>query len=148
MFLCVCVLGARCSVIGSGDQVMVTCGSVVKLRHEPTGYHLHSHPIKWGGGSGQQSVTSHGSEDDQGSMWIVSTVLGCTPRILMHVGIFFIATSACNAVRVRRCLLQCFFSFLHISSSSIIDVVFIFIDTAPVVSIVIVWDLENEGIAK
>ena len=53
-------------------SVLVTCGSVIKLRHESTGYHLHSHTIKWGGGSGQQSVTAHGSEDDQGSMWLVS----------------------------------------------------------------------------
>lgn len=52
--------------------VIVTCGSVIKLRHELSGFHLHSHTIKWGGGSGQQSVTAHGSEDDQGSMWIVS----------------------------------------------------------------------------
>lgn len=63
----------------SAGEVMVTCGSVVKLRHEPTGYHLHSHPIKWGGGSGQQSVTSHGSEDDQGSMWIVKEADGAMP---------------------------------------------------------------------
>ena len=55
-------------------SVLVTCGSVIKLRHESTGYHLHSHTIKWGGGSGQQSVTAHGSEDDQGSMWLVSSI--------------------------------------------------------------------------
>ncbi|CAN0267378.1 unnamed protein product, partial [Hapterophycus canaliculatus] len=52
--------------------VLVTCGSVIKLRHDNTRFHLHSHVIKWGGGSGQQSVTGHGGEDDQGSMWIVS----------------------------------------------------------------------------
>lgn len=68
--------------------VLVTCGSVIKVRHEASGYHLHSHSIKWGGGSGQQSVTAHGSEDDQGSMWIVSSRL-C-------IGSPFLAFSLCT----------------------------------------------------
>lgn len=49
----------------------VTCGSVLKLVHKLTGHHLHSHPIAWGSGSGQQSVTTTGSNNDAGSLWIV-----------------------------------------------------------------------------
>ncbi len=32
---------------------------------------LHSHDINWGSGSGQQSVTTHGSIDDPNSLWII-----------------------------------------------------------------------------
>ncbi|CAM9692874.1 unnamed protein product [Phaeothamnion confervicola] len=61
------------------DAVGVTCGSAVKLRHQETGYHLHSHQIRWGTGSGQQSVTAHGSADDQGGLWLVKEAHGGLP---------------------------------------------------------------------
>lgn len=64
------------------NSVLVTCGSVIKLRHDTTHFHLHSHVIKWGGGSGQQSVTGHGGEDDQGSMWIVRNLFLCVSSSL------------------------------------------------------------------
>lgn len=41
----------------SAGQEMVTCGSMIKLRHVPTGFRLHSHQVAYGSGSGQQSVT-------------------------------------------------------------------------------------------
>ena len=53
------------------EQSPVTCGSMIKLRHEETGNHLHSHQIQWGSGSGQQSVTGHGSSNDAGANWVV-----------------------------------------------------------------------------
>ena len=62
----------------------VTCGSVVKIIHKDTGHHLHSHPIAWGSGSGQQSVTSTGSIDDQGSLWIVKDAT--TSKIACEIG--------------------------------------------------------------
>ena len=55
----------------AGSDDAVTCGSVVKIIHKESGHHLHSHPIAWGSGSGQQSVTSTGSSDDTGSLWLV-----------------------------------------------------------------------------
>mmetsp|Transcript_1045 Transcript_1045/g.1161 ORF Transcript_1045/g.1161 Transcript_1045/m.1161 type:complete len:227 (+) Transcript_1045:63-743(+) len=58
-------------VIANGKGDPVTCGSVVKLIHKETGHHLHSHPIAWGSGSGQQSITSTGSNNDAGSLWLV-----------------------------------------------------------------------------
>lgn len=63
---------------GSSDQP-VTCGSVVKLLHVQTGHHLHSHSIAWGSGSGQQSVTATGSNNDQGSLWLVKDATTSPP---------------------------------------------------------------------
>ena len=56
LVLVICVCG------GGLGAAMVTCGSMVKLKHVPTGFRLHSHEIPYGngnGGSGQQSVTAH-----------------------------------------------------------------------------------------
>ncbi|KJE95958.1 mannosyltransferase [Capsaspora owczarzaki ATCC 30864] len=49
----------------------VTCGSVVKLTHAPTGAKLHSHEVKYGTGSTQQSVTGFPQADDTNSYWTV-----------------------------------------------------------------------------
>lgn len=57
--------------ISTANENAVTCGSVIKLLHKDTGHHLHSHTIAWGSGSGQQSVTATGSQNDPNSMWIV-----------------------------------------------------------------------------
>uniref|UniRef100_V5HAV7 Putative secreted stromal cell-derived factor 2 n=1 Tax=Ixodes ricinus TaxID=34613 RepID=V5HAV7_IXORI len=42
-----------------GELRYVTCGSVLKLQNTEHGVRLHSHDIKYGSGSGQQSVTGH-----------------------------------------------------------------------------------------
>lgn len=44
---------------------------VYQLKNRSTGFRLHSHDVKWGSGSGQQSVTSTGSKDDPNSLWVV-----------------------------------------------------------------------------
>mmetsp|Transcript_12203 Transcript_12203/g.18433 ORF Transcript_12203/g.18433 Transcript_12203/m.18433 type:complete len:227 (+) Transcript_12203:36-716(+) len=59
------------SHVAADSDEIVTCGSTIKLIHAETKHHLHSHGIAYGSGSGQQSVTCHGSTDDQGSMWIL-----------------------------------------------------------------------------
>ena len=41
----------------------------MRFRHVSSGYHLHSHGISYGSGSGQQSVTAVSSDDDSGSLW-------------------------------------------------------------------------------
>src|SRR5688572_7602751 len=56
------------------DLSFVTCGSVVKLRHIPTNYRLHSHQVTYGSGSGQQSVTGFPNNDDPNSYWSVRGV--------------------------------------------------------------------------
>ncbi|KAL6071182.1 Stromal cell-derived factor 2 [Balamuthia mandrillaris] len=50
---------------------VVTCGSVIALKHVATGYRLHSHQVAYGSGSGQQSVTAVTSADDTDNLWTV-----------------------------------------------------------------------------
>eukprot|EP00027_Filamoeba_sp_ATCC50430_P005215 CAMPEP_0168552928 /NCGR_PEP_ID=MMETSP0413-20121227/6980_1 /TAXON_ID=136452 /ORGANISM="Filamoeba nolandi, Strain NC-AS-23-1" /LENGTH=165 /DNA_ID=CAMNT_0008583579 /DNA_START=146 /DNA_END=640 /DNA_ORIENTATION=- len=55
---------------------MVTCGSVIKLKHISTGHRLHSHQVTYGSGSGQQSVTGFPGTDDPNSFWVVRGPMG------------------------------------------------------------------------
>jgi len=59
----------RCSA--KSEFKVVTCGSVLKLYNQRQGARLHSHDVKYGSGSGQQSVTGSSSPDDHNSYWIV-----------------------------------------------------------------------------
>lgn len=56
---------------------------------------MHSHAVAWGSGSGQQSVTTHGSANDQQSYWVVkephngvactiSTAIKCGEKIRLQ----------------------------------------------------------------
>ncbi|KNE62404.1 hypothetical protein AMAG_07626 [Allomyces macrogynus ATCC 38327] len=58
----------------------VTCGAVIKLSHVPSGFKLHSHNVRYGSGSGQQSVTALPNRDDPSSLWLVKKGWGesCT----------------------------------------------------------------------
>lgn len=49
----------------------VTCGSVIKLYNRNFQVRLHSHDVKYGSGSGQQSVTGTPEGTDDGSYWAV-----------------------------------------------------------------------------
>nr|XP_025123008.1 stromal cell-derived factor 2-like protein 1 isoform X2 [Bubalus bubalis] len=51
------------------DAGLVTCGSVLKLFNTQHRVRLHSHDIKYGSGSGQQSVTGVEASDDANSYW-------------------------------------------------------------------------------
>ncbi|XP_011252672.1 stromal cell-derived factor 2 [Camponotus floridanus] len=54
----------------------VTCGSVVKLLNVNYNVRLHSHDIKYGSGSGQQSVTGINTKEDGDSYWFVKAESG------------------------------------------------------------------------
>jgi len=54
----------------SGNE-LVTCTSIIKLQNLHRGVRLHSHEVKYGGGSGQQSVTGVSNGDDVNSYWII-----------------------------------------------------------------------------
>lgn len=54
----------------------MTCGSAIKLTHQLTGYKLHSHDVKYGSGSGQQSVTAFPQADDPNSYFVVQAADG------------------------------------------------------------------------
>ncbi|KAK3924691.1 Stromal cell-derived factor 2-like protein 1 [Frankliniella fusca] len=58
----------------------VSCGSVIKLMNSATKIRLHSHDVKYGTGSGQQSVTGVEEKDDSNSHWVVKAENGkqCT----------------------------------------------------------------------
>lgn len=64
----VLALGAAARGGGSGP---VTCGSVVKLLNVRHNVRLHSHDVRYGSGSGQQSVTGVSAADDGNSYWRV-----------------------------------------------------------------------------
>ncbi|XP_016363109.1 stromal cell-derived factor 2-like protein 1 [Sinocyclocheilus anshuiensis] len=64
----VCFMFAQCGARDL-DSSYVTCGSVVKLLNTRHSVRLHSHDVKYGSGSGQQSVTGVDSADDANSYW-------------------------------------------------------------------------------
>ncbi|XP_076362127.1 stromal cell-derived factor 2-like isoform X1 [Tachypleus tridentatus] len=54
----------------------VTCGSIIKIQNISYKVRLHSHDIKYGSGSGQQSVTGIDSQEDNNSHWVVKGKIG------------------------------------------------------------------------
>lgn len=54
----------------------VTCGSVFRLENVETGRRLHSHDVKYGSGSAQQSVTGFAEPHDSNSLWVLHTFVG------------------------------------------------------------------------
>jgi len=67
MILLVAVVFLRDALGKSMDRV--TCGSVIKLYNDKSDVRLHSHDVKYGSGSGQQSVTGVDDVDDVNSHW-------------------------------------------------------------------------------
>ncbi|XP_029423007.1 stromal cell-derived factor 2 isoform X2 [Nannospalax galili] len=63
------LLGGFWSAVGASSMAVVTCGSVVKLLNTRHNVRLHSHDVRYGSGSGQQSVTGVTSVDDSNSYW-------------------------------------------------------------------------------
>lgn len=62
--------------IEAGKSQFVTCGSIVKLLNSDYGSRLHSHDVKYGSGSGQQSVTGIEIGEDVGSHWSIKAPTG------------------------------------------------------------------------
>ncbi|GCB62537.1 stromal cell-derived factor 2-like [Scyliorhinus torazame] len=56
-------------LLGTSQLSYVTCGSVIKLLNTLHNVRLHSHDVKYGSGSGQQSVTGVTEADDSNSYW-------------------------------------------------------------------------------
>lgn len=63
------------SIDGARTQY-VTCGSIVKLLNSDYRSRLHSHDVKYGSGSGQQSVTGIDIQEDVGSHWSIKAATG------------------------------------------------------------------------
>lgn len=83
MFVSVAILLTFVNQIAALATDAVTCGSVIKLKHKDSviyfivyfialqGFHLHSHAIAWGSGSGQQSITANDAQADGNSLWLI-----------------------------------------------------------------------------
>lgn len=74
VFISLTVLFDRTS--GGFDYEYVSCGSTLKLKNNYHGVRLHSHDVKYGSGSGQQSVTAVDSTDDHNSYWQIRAKTG------------------------------------------------------------------------
>jgi len=61
------VLNSICQT--SGNSQYVTCGSIAKLFNAQYDVRLHSHDVKYGSGSAQQSVTGTKVKEDHNSNW-------------------------------------------------------------------------------
>lgn len=70
----ICLFTLVVCVYGRGTQ-HVTCGSVVKLFNAYYKVRLHSHDVKYGSGSGQQSVTGAPQQEDHNSNWLIRGTL-------------------------------------------------------------------------
>ena len=46
-------------------------GSTVRIRGLGSGHHLHSHEVRYPRGSGSQSVTGMGYNNDYNSLWTI-----------------------------------------------------------------------------
>jgi len=77
VFVSTCMLG----VGGLRTVRDVTCGSVFKLTNTAFSVRLHSHDIKYGTGSGQQSVTGIEPAEDPNSLWVVKSPHTSSPCV-------------------------------------------------------------------
>ncbi|XP_060517841.1 stromal cell-derived factor 2 [Cylas formicarius] len=66
-----CLLGTA-----TAKLQFVTCGSVIKLMQTDYKVRLHSHDVKYGTGSGQQSVTGTEIQEDVNSHWLIKAPTG------------------------------------------------------------------------
>ncbi|XP_066143956.1 stromal cell-derived factor 2 [Euwallacea fornicatus] len=62
--------------LGAARQQFTTCGSVIKLMNTDYKVRLHSHDVKYGTGSGQQSVTATEVQEDVNSHWMIKAATG------------------------------------------------------------------------
>ncbi|KAF7266224.1 hypothetical protein GWI33_020410 [Rhynchophorus ferrugineus] len=62
--------------LSEARQQFVTCGSVIKLMNTDYRVRLHSHDVKYGTGSGQQSVTATELQEDINSHWLIKGATG------------------------------------------------------------------------
>lgn len=58
-------------IVTGAKTTHVTCGSVLKLLNADYRIRLHSHDVKYGTGSGQQSVTGTEIQEDANSHWYI-----------------------------------------------------------------------------
>ncbi|KAL0479647.1 hypothetical protein AKO1_010982 [Acrasis kona] len=70
------------ALVKAAEKTLVTCGSIIKLKHKAMNCRIHSHQVTYGSGSGQQSVTCYPGTGDSNSYWVIKSAHGqpvCTP---------------------------------------------------------------------
>mmetsp|Transcript_5557 Transcript_5557/g.23605 ORF Transcript_5557/g.23605 Transcript_5557/m.23605 type:complete len:264 (-) Transcript_5557:1912-2703(-) len=67
---------SSCGFLNFSGVKEVSYGSSIKLAHKETGYRLHSHDVKYGSGSRENSVTGNRFAHDPNSLWLVKPKLG------------------------------------------------------------------------
>ncbi|XP_054014346.1 stromal cell-derived factor 2 [Hylaeus anthracinus] len=70
-FMILTLLALSTSSVKAKGTQYVTCGSMLKLMNVDHKVRLHSHDVKYGSGSGQQSVTGTSTKEDGNSYWLV-----------------------------------------------------------------------------
>ena len=83
----------------------MTCGSVLKIKNSKYDHRLHSHEVKYGSGSGQQSVTAVDTSDDHNSYWQIRPRNGAL-QCVRGYAYFPFASGAQVALSHKRCLMQ------------------------------------------
>ena len=58
------------------NSQFLTCTTTARIQNKASKFHLHSHPINYGSGSGQQTITGLESKTDVGSLWIFKEAEG------------------------------------------------------------------------
>ncbi|GIL75263.1 hypothetical protein Vretifemale_5068 [Volvox reticuliferus] len=79
---CLIALVLLClNICVQAENLLVTCGSTIKLQHVGTKARLHSHQVAYSRGSQQQSVTGFPDGDDGNSLWLIQGLVDepCTP---------------------------------------------------------------------
>jgi dolichyl-phosphate-mannose--protein O-mannosyl transferase len=100
---CVLFLSPRCN--GAVPEP-VTCASVIKILNIANTARIHSHDVKYGSGSGQQSVTGVKDMDDNNSHWTIIG-LGCARGEAVKCG---------SVIRLKHLTTHCFLHSHHFNS--------------------------------
>ncbi|PWA23210.1 hypothetical protein CCH79_00002352 [Gambusia affinis] len=82
------LLSSICGLSIGSELSFVTCGSVIKLLNVKHNVRLHSHDVRYGSGSGQQSVTGVSAVEDSNSYWSIRGTSGasCTRGTAVKCG--------------------------------------------------------------
>ncbi|XP_008425613.1 stromal cell-derived factor 2 [Poecilia reticulata] len=82
------LLSSICGLSVGSELSFVTCGSVIKLLNVKHNVRLHSHDVRYGSGSGQQSVTGVSAVEDSNSYWSIRGTSGasCTRGTAVKCG--------------------------------------------------------------
>ncbi|KAL4705255.1 hypothetical protein ACJJTC_010274 [Scirpophaga incertulas] len=80
----------------------VTCGTILKLFNTDLRLRLHSHDVKYGSGSGQQSITGVDVSDDHNSHWLIRPCHGRNFQLFVKLFLLLFYSSPIKCGTVVR----------------------------------------------